>query len=127
MFDDSQMAILESLETPDLDALFKAHGGYIWFDQLTPQETKILAPYYLKRLLFLYDDLELAQSHTTLGYTKRKATKLTLERIKRHREERDAVAVHEGFSDYLHLLHNHDQAIENEVLANIKQNHFHIR
>ena len=42
MFDDSQMAILETLETPELDALFEAHGGYIWFDQLTPQETKIL-------------------------------------------------------------------------------------
>ena len=121
MFKDWQREILESLKTPALKALFEVYRGNIPLEQLTHQEREILAPYYLKRLLFEYDDIDLAQSHTVLGYSKRKATRLTLERIKRHREERDAVATKEGFAEYLPLLHSHDQSIEDTLLDNIKK------
>lgn len=121
MFDDSQRAILESLKTPALKALFEVYGGSIPLERLTPQEREIVAPYYLKRLLFEYDDTDLVQGSAVLGYSKRKATKLILERIKRHREERDAVATEEGFAEYLPLLHSHDQSIEDTLLDNIKK------
>ena len=121
MFDDWQLEILKALKTPELNALFDVYGGSIPLEELTPQEREIVAPYYLKRLLFEYDDEKLVEASTSLGYSKHKATKLTLERVKRHREERDAVATKEGFAEYLHVLHSYDQSIENKLLASIKK------
>ena len=66
MFDDWQMEILKALKTPEVNALFDVYGGSISLEELTPQEREILAPYYLKRLLFEYDDEELVEASTSL-------------------------------------------------------------
>lgn len=121
MFSNEQLAILELLKTPSVKSLFAQYGDSIALNKITTQEREVLAPYYLTQLAFLYDDIELAKGEKFIGYSKRKTVKLILERIKRHRQERDSIAVDEGFAAYLPLLQCYDREIDKTLLPMIEQ------